>query len=210
MNENLIDRMFLNRFEGGLEDAAFLEMKKRHKSSDKILLMASSLVYDDFISSNAILRAHQLDILIKMVKASTMISTFEKLAFQNYMSNPNMHAVFLASLRELLVTNNADNFNDFVDVLLMQKHEYNANIAKWPIITFFLVYCKPYDEVMVKPVTIKMIAHFLNVDISYKPLPNFDTYQKIRQMVMQYKAQSDICQDETNIVVQAIMYSTIL
>lgn len=209
MNEKMIDQMFLNRFAGGIEDIEFLEMAKKHRSSDKILELAKSLELDDFISASSLKRQAQIDILLQMVQRSTMISTFEKMAFKNYMSNREMHSIFLSSLRSLLLDNSVHTFNDFVDVLLMQKHAYNANIAKWPIITFLLLYNSPYEEVFVKPTTIKKVAAFLQVDIAYTSLPNFETYRLIRSMVMNYKSSSQLCDHQTNITVQAIMYCAI-
>lgn len=209
MNATMIDKMFLQIFPLGLNDDHFTQLAKKHKSSDKILEMVKQIDLKQFDSDSPTVIRQNIATITKLVTKSTMISTFEKLAFKNYMQNASYHALFLKSLKELIMHNNEDQFNDFVDVLSLQKNEYNANIAKWPIISFFLLYFNPNQEVLVKPTTIKKLAHFLNYEIDYKPLPNFHTYALIRDMVMAYKRQSKICAEQNNITVQAIMYCVI-
>lgn len=210
MDIKFIEQSFLRQFPNGLEDETFKMLGKKHQSSNRILMMfKDSITLKNLTSRNESIREETMKSIIKAVTQSTLISTFEKVAFKNYIKDTRIHQPFMETLAALLNDCNEETMSAFVHVCSIKKNETNANIAKWPIITFFLAYSDPYNEVFIKPTTIKQVAKIMNVDIEYQALPNFNTYERARNMILDFKKQSSLVHDENNIMVQAIIYSSI-
>ncbi|BEV73486.1 hypothetical protein THUN1379_29680 [Paludibacterium sp. THUN1379] len=205
-----IDHDFLLRFPGGLSDPDWLTLGKKHKSVNNVMrlcaeglaepAMAAALAKDDL--------AGLIDTCRQIIGRSTTVSTFEKMAMRNYLAFSDVHRPFLHSLHALLHHFGPRSFADFVEVLQLCRHDHNANPAKWPVVTCFLAYSQPFEHVCIKPTTIKRLAARLQVDIAYQALPNYDTYQRVRQMVQTFRQHSTLAAGQNNIIAQAIMYCT--
>lgn len=210
MDIKFIEQSFLRQFPNGLQDDEFKMLGKKHQSSDRIIKMfKESITIKNLTTRNESIQEETMKSIIKAISQSTLISTFEKVAFKNYIKDTKIHKPFMEALANMLHDCNEDTMNAFVHVCSLKKNETNANIAKWPIVTFFLAYFDPQNEIFIKPTTIKQVAYIMNVDIEYQALPNFNTYKKARKMILDFKQQSSLVHDENNIMVQAIMYTSI-
>lgn len=206
-----LDHDFLLRFPHGLQDEAWLTLGKKYRGIDKVLSLAA-----DGLSQAALQQAMAsgnvagvIETCRQMVSRCATVSTFERMAFRNYLGFSDVHVPFVVALHDLLYHFDADSFAHFVGVLQMCRHDGNANAAKWPLVTCFLAYSDPQQHVCIKPTTIKRLAARLGEDIAYQPLPNFVTYQRVGQMVARFKAGSALAAGQNNIITQAIMYCAI-
>ena len=203
-----IDADFLARFPQGLQDAEWLALAKKHRSLDSVLKLcrdglAEPLLRAAIDSGNT---AAVIDTCRQIVSRCTTVSTFEKIAFRNYLAFSDVHRPFVTALHALLYRFGEASFADFVEVLQLCRHDDNANPAKWPLVSCFLAYSDPQRHVCIKPTTIKRLAARLGVDIGYRSLPNFATYSRVQTMVLQFRSYSVLAADQNNIIAQAVMY----
>lgn len=208
-NLQTIDDLFLTFFPGGFNDENFIELSKKHKANDRIFKIIDDFDIENLLEEYPPTVLKNIQIITKMVTSCSMISVFEKVAFKNYIADKRIHETFLKALYNMLKNLNEDTFIEFAYVLGMKKHEENCNIAKWPIITFFLLFFNPSEEVFIKPTTIKKVARLLDYDIKYEATLNYQTYSLVKQMINDYKMVSKICKDQNNINVQAVMYCSL-
>ncbi|MEQ6291880.1 hypothetical protein ACFPAG_14820 [Vogesella sp. GCM10023246] len=206
-----IDADFLARFPHGLQDEAWLALGKKHRSIDGVIRLCREALAEPLLraavdSGNT---AAVIDSCRQIVGRCSTVSTFEKMAFRNYLAFSDVHRPFVAALFALLYHFDEASFADFVEVLQLCRHDGNANPAKWPLVTCFLAYSDPQRHVCIKPTTIKKLAARLGVDIGYRPLPNFDTYRRVQAMVLDFRQHSTLAADQNNIIAQAVMYCTV-
>lgn len=206
-----IEQDFLLRFPGGLQDPAWLALGKKHRSTlQAMALFDTALSLPTLAAAIAQRRYGEvIEACRQFVGRCTTISTFEKIAFRNYLAFGDVHEPFVRSLHALLVRCDAASFDDFVDVLLLCRYDKNANAAKWPLVTAFLAYSNPQQHVCVKPTTIKKLAARLGVDIAYQAQPAYQTYQRVQAMVAQFRQHSTQLVVDNNITAQAVMYCTV-
>ena len=206
-----IDHDFLLRFPAGLADPDWQALGKKHKSVDSVIrLCREGLAEEHMARALAEDRLAELsETCRQIIGRSTTVSTFEKMAFRNYLAFTDVHRAFLQALYRLLHHFGPDSFADFVEVLQLCRHDSNANPAKWPVVSCFLAYSQPDVHVCIKPTTIKKVAARLGVDIAYQALPNYDTYIRVQAMVQDFKRHSALAAGQNNIIAQAIMYCTV-
>ncbi|MDF0606337.1 hypothetical protein HZU77_011845 [Neisseriaceae bacterium TC5R-5] len=206
-----IDNDFLLRFPQGLQDSQWQQLSKKHRSVYKVITLCQQGLTAD-VMQNAI-ASQQLagitETCRQIISRCTTVSTFEKIAFRNYLNYRDVHLPFVQALYQLLHQFDEGNFHHFVEVLQLCQHDKNANPAKWPLVTAFLAYFDPEQHVCVKPTTIKKLAARLKVDIAYQAQPNPLTYQRVQGMVQNFRQYSTLAREENNIIAQAIMYCTL-
>ncbi|MGL4382375.1 MAG: hypothetical protein ACRCTA_01510 [Bacilli bacterium] len=201
-----IDDLFLNFFPNGLNDASFTELGKKYRSSNKVLSLIKEYTLTDLLLSDSYHLNNNIAFITKIVTLVPMVSTFEKIAFKNYINHSDVQVEFCLKLYALITNNNQANFEAFIDHLCLKKNERNCNAAKWPIITFFLAYFNEDREVFIKPTTTKKLANVLGYDIKYQAYPNYQTYTLVKEMILDYKKQSHLVAHESNIIVQAVIF----
>ncbi len=193
--------IFFSIYPDGFNDEAMLKAKKKHDDS-KIIDFFANLTENDFKNKRPETLCEQIS---KILSKSTMISTFEKITFRNYIANKDIQLPFLMSLYNLIYYYNEESFNDFIDALSLLKEERNAFAAKWPIVTFFTYYNIEH-AFPVKPTTVKKVAKMLNFDIEYNSRPNFTTYEKINTMYNNFKNNNDLLKNEHKRSTHALLY----
>jgi hypothetical protein len=204
-----IDNLFISLFPLGLQDKKWLDLGKRHQNAYLRLVdlfkqeLSKQNIEDHLEKGDYKYIAEQAT---KVIQKSTMVSLFEKIAFRNFIEQTSIHRDFADSLYALLYNDYKKNFAQFVGVLGSLKDYKNANAAKWTVVSAFLCHSNPYEHVFIKPTTVKNIALFLGIDISYNSSPNIETYEKVRNMILDYKKVSKIAKEQDNIIAQAIMY----
>lgn len=203
----LIESRFLDQYPAGLNDEKWLELGKKHNKTRLYEPFHTYLSQNNLKLSIESGVLHQLAIdIVKLVKQSTTISVFEKIAFQNFMSYEEIHPRFFLALYDFLYHFDPESFQEFVDVLSVFKMERNAFPAKWPLVSFFKAYQCPIEFSFVKPTTTKKVATLLAWEIDYQSKPNYHTYMKIVQMVKQFQSQSSLCATLDLLRVQGVMF----
>jgi hypothetical protein len=206
-----IEQDFLLRFPGGLQDPAWLALGKKHRSTLQAMALFDTALSPPVLAAALAQRRYGevIEACRQFVVRCTTVSTFEKIAFRNYLAFTDVHEPFVRCLHALLTHCDAASFDDFVDVLLLCRHDKNANAAKWPLVTAFLAYSDPQQHVCIKPTTVKKLAARLGVDIAYQAQPAYGTYQRVQAMVAQCRQHSTQLLMDNNITAQAVMYCTV-
>ncbi len=199
---DIIER-FLEIYPDGFEDIRYLEMAWKHDDS-KIVEFFQNLSPGQFDEANPHALAETIG---KIVSKSTMVSTFEKISFRNYLRFFEGHGTFIMALKHVMENYNQQNFDTLFDVLCRYKDQGNTNAAKWPVMSFFTYYgVKSHECYPVKPTTVKQVAQLLKVDIDYKARPNFETYEKINNMYRDFRQQTPLLQKYEPIKTHALLY----
>jgi len=206
MNKHYIDDLFLLHYSDGIKDEEFSNKGNRHIKNYQASEKAQTLDLEELLEENSYSINYCCDFITKLVTMSTIISVFEKVAFKNYLSDYKVRPLFLKSLYEVITNNNEETFNNFVYTLSLKKKEKNSNPCKWPLITYLLVVFHPYDEVFIKPTTIKRILTIFDSDISYTSTPNYETYHGIRSLLLDYKKHSSIAKKVDNFTLSGILF----
>lgn len=206
-----IEQDFLLRFPGGLEDPHWLELGKKHRSIAQVIQLCQQQLSVDQLAAAMERRelAAVSEACRQLIGRCTTVSTFEKMAFRNYLGFSDVHLPLTQALHALYADFGPDSFASFVDTLALCRHDGNADAAKWPVVTAFLAYRDPERHVCIKPTTIKKVAARLGVDIGYRPRPDYDCYRRVQDMVATFRQRSPLAAGQNNIIAQAIMYCTV-
>lgn len=207
MNE--VDFAFLQKFPDGLNDELWIDMGKKHKTikiTEKLNDQLSKQNFKMLITK----KDYQTicDLSLKLLRQSTMISVFEKVAFANYLAHDDIKKDFSLSLFDFMYKFGEDSFKNFVLTLARHKKEKNCNACKWTVVTFFKAYQDTNNYIFVKPTSIKAISNALHTEIGYTPYPNYETYMKAYNMVKEYRDNSDICKNADMMTTEAVLYVT--
>ncbi len=205
---NNIELAFLEQFPNGLQDENWILLGKKHN------MKTIHQIYENEFSAKNMKKLIKdkkykkiCELATEIVQKATIISVFEKIAFKNYIANEPIHEPFAKFLYDLLYNFSEENFDNMVNILEAYKGQKNANPCKWPVITAFIALRYPNEHVFVKPTTVKANAKILKMDIEYKSKPNFNTYTKVKDMVINFRESSTICKSENLMIVQAILFS---
>lgn len=206
-----IDHDFLLRFPGALNDPDWQALGKKHRSIDDVIRLCREgltqpLLQRALVTGNT---AAVIECSRQIIGRCTTVSTFEKMAFRNYLGYGEVHRPFVAALNDVLHHFSPEHFEAFVDALTLCRHDPRANAAKWPVVTCFLAYSDPERQVCIKPTTIKKLAGKLGIDIAYQARPNYETYRRVQAMVQDFRRRSRLADGQNNIIAQAIMYCTV-
>jgi hypothetical protein len=209
-NENTrrIDAKFLFLFPNSFEDKEWLKLNKKHSIQAIDNIFTTSLSKAQMKTS--IEEGHLEDIILACktaVQKSTTISMFEKMAFRNYMLDESLHKEFAQSLYNVLYVNYKKYFSEFTYLLTKTRNSIsNSNCAKWAIVSFFLAYSNKDYHVFLKPTSAKNVSIYFKTDIQYQAYPNLETYEKFRDIIIEFKKQSKLTQNKDNIISQVIIF----
>ncbi|WP_440027496.1 hypothetical protein [Chromobacterium amazonense] len=206
-----IDADFLVRFPGGFQDPDWIALARKHKSYAKAEALCQRELtrgkLDAALESGKLADATQA--CRQIISLATTVSTFEKIAFRNFMDNRDLNQPFIQALRDVLHDFGPASFETYVDTLAMARTDPKANAAKWPIVSCFLACFDPQRHVCIKPTTVKKVAARLGVDIHYQSRPNYECYEAVRRMVLDFRSRSAVAADVDNTLAQAVMYCTV-
>jgi len=175
------ERRFLIKYPGGFLHPELHAIGKKHAMSKRIAFAQEAFTKDRFKQPQLI-----IDSAITLISQSSVVSLFEKPKFRDYLrtlSGQDRQA-FVDHLKAMLHGNQAKGFDGLTAVLRRGK------IAKWPILTAFLIYYRPNSEVFIKPTTVKNVIAFFELDsLHYKPAPSYAFYRDFRESLLAMKAQ---------------------
>lgn len=203
-----IENKFLILFPNAFEDKEWLKLVKKHdkKIIDEIFKksLSKNQMREDIEKGNI---ENIINACKKAVQNSTTISMFEKIAFRNYMTDKSLHKEFAKTLYLLLHVDYTKYLSKFVYILTKTRNTIgNSNCAKWTIVTFFLSYSDGDTHVFLKPNTAKKTSHYFSIDINYQAYPNLETYEKFRNIIIQYKEHCTLTKNDPNIKSQAVIF----
>jgi hypothetical protein len=206
-----IDKYFMKAFPKGLDDPNWLDLSKKHASYKKVIDIFKNELSEENFNEYLLRESYKplIDATLSVINKSTMVNLFEKIAFRNFVDSNANPKDFLEALYNTLYVDYKTHMAALVKELGKFKSLKNANAAKWGIVTCFLIHAEPNLHVIVKPTTTKAIALFLNTDIAYSATPNIESYEKIKNMILDFKKNSALAKGENNIITQAIMYVAI-
>ena len=115
-----------------VEDEAWLALGRKHRGIDRVLQLCRDGLSEPLLrvaidSGNT---AAVIDCCRQIVSRCSTVSTFERMAFSNYLAFSDVHRPFVAALHALLYRFDEASFADFVDVLQLCRHDGKANAAK--------------------------------------------------------------------------------
>ena len=177
------EAQFLQLYPLGFGDPEMQKVGKKHQMNLRIEQCQQAFAETAFNKPHVV-----IDNMAKQISRSSMVSMFEKPKFkaltQSLMGKDRDR--LSESLYEQLYGNQQAGFELMLDMLKMQK------LAKWSLMTILPNYVKPLEEVFVKPTTAKgVIQHFELQGVQYKPLPNWDFYQRYREQILMMREQVD-------------------
>ncbi|PRP69635.1 hypothetical protein BUE93_16365 [Chromobacterium amazonense] len=206
-----IDADFLARFPGGFQDPDWQTLARRHKSHAKAEALCQRELTRDKL--DAALESGKLADVTQacrqILSLATTVSTFEKIAFRNFMDQRDLNQPFVQALRDVLHDFGPASFAAYVDTLSLARNDPKANAAKWPIATCFLACFDPQVHVCIKPTTIKKVAARLAVELHYQSRPNYACYRAVQDMVLDFRRYSAVAADVDNTLAQAVMYCAV-
>ncbi|POZ63998.1 hypothetical protein [Chromobacterium alticapitis] len=206
-----MDADFLARFPGGFQDPDWQALARKHKSYAKAEALCQSELTRDKLDA-ALASGKLADVTHacrQIISLASTVSTFEKIAFRNYMDNRDLNLPFVQALRDVLHDFGPDSFAAYVDTLAMARMDPKANAAKWPIVSCFLACFDPQVHVCIKPTTVKKVAERLGVELHYQSRPNYECYRAVQDMVLDFRRHSTVAAEVDNTLAQAVMYCTV-
>ncbi|MFO2972478.1 hypothetical protein SCO12_13580 [Legionella pneumophila serogroup 10] len=169
---------FLERYPGRFYHPEMIEIGKKHKMDKMVALAQGSFARQNFKNPDEI-----INVMLKIVSQSSLISIFEKPKFRDFIKRtpPNDKELIAKGLKELLHGNEQEGFEELLFQLQREK------LAKWTLMTVFQAYFNPEVDVFIKPTTTKNIIKELNLDLVYSPLPSWKFYESYRDIINQMK-----------------------
>ncbi len=202
-----VDFAFLERFPNGLQDEEWIALGNKHKNGNLV-----QQVKENFSKENLskLIKEKKYDeiceISLKLLKRASVVSVFEKVAFGNYMAHEEIHKDFALGLYDIIHNFNQESFEKFALLLARYRTEKNSNVAKWTVLTFFISFYDRERFVFIKPTTTKKIANALKTDICYSSYPTYETYDKVYNMIMDFREESDLCRGQDTMLTEAVLY----
>lgn len=176
--KELEDR-FLKVYPAGFESFEMRERMKRHNMTKTVEKVRMSCSKESFKTGLNIYPE-----LVKVVTRSHSLSVFEKMAFRDVSKEMDVSEkhVFIDAVYDLIHGDEERGFDTLSSLLAPYR------LAKWTIITVFRAYYYPDTDVLMKPMTVKkVIAYFELDDLHYQPRANYDLYEKYRRCFMEIK-----------------------
>lgn len=173
-NLKMAEADFLKRYPGGFDHPEMVEVGKKHKKDQMVRLARECFARENFKNSDEILSS-----MVRVVTQSSMVSVFEKPRFRDMVKSlsPKEKDVIAKGLKDLLHGNEKRGFEAILAELI------NRKMAKWTLMTVIQNYYRPDTEVFIKPTTTKNIINNLELDLIYKPTPNWEFYEAYRDII---------------------------
>ena len=173
-----------DRYPQGFESPEMAAIVKKHKMEKLAAMAKDGFAKERFSDVPAVLESMR-----RLVSSSTMVSVFEKPKFRDLLKDlsADEQQALAGGLEQMLHTAiSSRGFEQMSAVLLPYK------LAKWTLLTVFLICYSPYDEVFIKPTTAKnVIEHFELEGLVYSPKVNYEFYRAYRGRILEMKAAVD-------------------
>lgn len=175
------EERFFQAYPGGFQDPKMAAILKKHRIERLVKIAQEGLVEETFADPKT-----ALGMIEKIITASSLVSVFEKTAFRNHVREitEDEKTWLVLGFKELLHGDQGAGFRMIVQHLTPYK------MAKWPIITAPLYYYNPWEELIIKPTSVKNVINYFQIeDVHYQSKPEYDFYVKYRETFKRLKAQ---------------------
>lgn len=177
------ENFFLKQFPEGFKSEGIHDIKKKHKFN-------KVMDYAQLILSKKELKHKKNSIvnITKFISKASMVSVFEKMRFRDFVKEIDDLTQFelVDSIYELIHGNEERGFNSLVNILR------TYNLAKWPLVSAYLAYYRPQNDIFVKPTTVKRIIKYLELDtVVYNSKPTYEFYNEYRKIINIIKFEVD-------------------
>lgn len=177
------EKFFLQQFPKGFQSEEMTDIRRKHKF-DKVVTFAQEIL------SEASLRKKKESIanISKFISKASMVSVFEKMRFRDFIKEIDDTTEFelLDAIYDLIHGDEEVGFKNLVYLLDFYK------LAKWPLVSAYLAYYRPNNDIFVKPTTVKRILKYLEVeDIKYHSKPTYEFYKAYRTFINTIKYEVD-------------------
>ncbi|MFM0140445.1 DUF3553 domain-containing protein [Caballeronia grimmiae] len=167
---------FLSYFPQGFHDPAYLSGRQGERgykvlAGDQLRDRLGKDVLEQLIEAGAFKEIGERAKAV--INKTNLVFQQEKIGLGNSLSTHENQQAFAEALNCLLyggesVQHRFERFSNMLDKI---------GAAKWPIATYFLFIMCPETEVFIKPEVTKFAADMLQIDINYRPEPNWLTYR---------------------------------
>lgn len=165
-----LEAKFLSFYPNGYEDGIFFPTMKNFKPEKLELFAKENLKKENFQNPSLV-----VDIFLKIVQKSVLVSLFDKLKLKDVISSLNSYEKDMLSIEvyEFLHGNKKEGFQGLVQFLEKYK------LAKWTIISVVPYYMNRQENYFIKPTTTKSIIKYLELEnLIYKAKPSFEFYEE--------------------------------
>jgi len=166
---------FLDQFPKGFRGADFVERERRYKMEASETLNAT-LGKRPF---QRLMRAADYEevcrLSLAVVNKTNLIFKNEKMALRDGLATTTTKRRFAVALFDLLhgPADFEQRFTRFANLLV------DLDAAKWTVATYFPFLAEPSDHIFVKPSFTRRLADACDVQLNYRPEPNWLTYRCI-------------------------------
>lgn len=177
------ENFFLRRYPKGFESEEMFDIKKKHKFG-KVVDFAQSILSKQELKHVK----NSISNITKFISKASMVSVFEKMRFRDFVREIDDITQFelIDSIYELIHGNEEKGFDNLVNILR------TYNLAKWPLVSAYLAYYRPNNDVFVKPTTVKRIIKYLELDnVVYNSKPTYEFYNEYRKTINSIKLEVD-------------------
>lgn len=193
---------FIKRFPAGFEDPDFLA-KERNSKLEASALLGKSLapavvaeLIDESKYQEVCARARAV------VQATHLVDHHETFALNASTREVSNAEDYARGLQELLYGSGEfrPRFEQFVAVL------QRLGGAKWPIASYFPFIAFPTEHMFLKPEATKAVAASCGVELSYRPTPNWKTYDALQRLVVVLEEQLEDLNPRDRIDLQSFVW----
>ncbi len=177
------ENFFLKQFPKGFKSEEMHDIRKKHKF-DKVVAFAQEILSKEELKH---IRNSTINIT-KFISKASMVSVFEKMRFRDFAKEMDdiTQFEFVDSIYELIHGNEEKGFNSLVNILR------TYNLAKWPLVSAYLAYYRPDNEIFIKPTTVKRIIKYLELEeVVYNSKPTYEFYVAYRKIINIIKLEVD-------------------
>jgi len=196
------ERDYIFRYPQGYDDPEMISILKKHKMQKMHDLARSSFAPDRFNNPEAIVAS-----LAKLVGASSLISVFDKPKFRDLANalTTAERGELAAGLQDLLYGDEAAKASGFEQMATVLRR---YKMASWSMLTVAPGYFDTYNELCLKPNTVKAIIDYYELPgLSYHSQPDYAFYKAYRDTLLAMKEQVPAFQDVELIAFSGMLWS---
>jgi hypothetical protein len=203
-------RFFLKEFPGAFADPRYLNEEREYKWAAHELFVQTlgNGLLSRLVESGD---ASELAIRAKRVEATTLnlLHPIEKARFGAAFAQPEIALAYFRALRDLVETAEpASGFPAYAKAVSALPNPGGPS-ASWPMATVLPFAARPDVFLFVKPNPTKEAAKRFELDLRYRPAPNWETYEQVLKLVKLLREDLDPLGCRDMIDVQSFMYRSV-
>ncbi|BDG02846.1 hypothetical protein [Anaeromyxobacter oryzae] len=203
-------QFFLKEFPGAFADPRYLKEEREYK-------WAAHEVFAQTLGDGSLSRlveagdAIELADRAKRVEAATLnlLYPVEKARFRSAFAQPDVALAYFRALRDLLEAAEPSSAFPAYAKAVEALPNPGGPSASWPMATVLPFAARPDVFLFVKPTPTKEVAKRFQLDLCYKPAPNWGTYEQVLKLVKLLRDDLDPLGCRDLIDVQSFIYRSV-